>query len=111
MKIKSLSVRQETYYERVGEPHRRKNKMYIWVSGETIMENLQNRRNRPYDFYKKEVIPMVMDKLKNKHPEIYDKLKDEKWSWRQNCGCSMCPCSPGFVGQGEEKYLIHIDIK
>jgi hypothetical protein len=109
--IKNFRIDKETFSERKGEPYRYKNKMYIWVSGETLLENLQNRRNRPYDFYKKEVLPLVMEKIKIKRPEVYKVIKNEKWGWRQSCGCSMCPCSPGFVGEGEDMYTIHIEIK
>ncbi len=108
MKIKSFSIQKE--YNRTNEPHKYKNKMYIYPSGETLLENLENRRSRPYQVYKKEVIPMVMEQLKKKYPDFYEELKDTKWSWNQKCGCSMCPCSPGFVGSSIGNFMISVDI-
>ena len=110
MKIKSISIQRESYYERNREPFKTKNKMYVWVSGETLIENLENRRNRPHNVYKKEVIPMVMEKMKKKYPKEYKELKDTKWGWRQKCGCSMCPCSPGFVSDTEGYITIQVEV-
>ena len=109
MNVKLSSIVKD--YNRRGEPHRTKNKMYVWVDNETLFENIINRRNRPYQMYKKEVIPMVMELIKKKHPDYYNDLKDTKWSWNQKCGCSMCPCSPGFVGDTTGFYEIHVTIK
>lgn len=108
MKIKSFSIEKE--YNRKGEPHKHKNKMYIFPSGETLLENLENRRSRPYQVYKKEVIPMLMTKLEKKYPQHYKELKEAKWSWNKNCGCSSCPCSPGFVSDILGAYSIQIEI-
>lgn len=98
MSYKIVSYKITKCEERSGEPKRQYNKLYIWLSDETIIQNLVNRRSRPYTEYKKLVIPLLMDKLKTDHPTIYEKLKNDKWGWNQNCGCSMCPCSPGFIG-------------
>lgn len=95
--IEKLTVKQEGYRSRQGEPYRHQNKLYVWTSGESVLDNLVNRRNRPHTFYKKEIIPVIMAKLQETSPEIFEQLKNVKWGWRQNCGCSMCPCSPGFV--------------
>ncbi len=108
MKIKSFSIEKE--YNRKGEPHKHKNKMYIFPSGETLLENLENRRSRPYQVYKKEVIPMLMMKLEKESPQYYKELKEAKWSWNKNCGCSSCPCSPGFVSDILGAYSIQIEV-
>ena len=102
--ITDVNIRGETVFNRYGEPKKKHDKLYIWTTGETIMENLVNRRSRPYDYYKREVIPQLMEKLKEERPKVYDKLKDVKWSWNKNCGCSMCPCSPGFIGDVNRGY-------
>ena len=94
MKIKKMDVR--PWNRRSGEPFASKPKIYIFIENETILENLENRHNRPATVYKKEILPQVMEKLKNSNPDIYNKFKNSKIGWRQNCGCS-CPCSPGFV--------------
>jgi hypothetical protein len=108
MKINTFSIRKE--YNRKGEPYKLRNKIFVFVANETLLENIINRRNRPYNIYKKEVIPMVMERLKKKHPDFYEELKDTKWSWNKNCGCSMCPCSPGFVGDSHGFFEIQVEI-
>lgn len=105
-----IQIKVESYHERKGEPHKFKNKIYMWPD-ETVWENLENRRNRPHTEWKKEVIPMVMDWLKTNKPNHYETLKNSKWGWRQNCGCSMCPCSPGFVSDNEGYISIHVNFK
>lgn len=62
-------------------------RMYVDVADETILDNLMNRRRRPYNEYKRMIrmsgLPTVIDLT--------------KLSWSQKAGCSMCPCSPGFI--------------
>jgi len=108
MKVKLLSIIKE--YDRTREPFKTKNKMYIFPEGETFTENLFNRRSRPYIAYKKEVIPVVMEKIKKKYPDYYEQLKDTKWGWNQKCGCGMCPCSPGFVGDTTGVFTIQVAV-
>ena len=93
--------------KRFGEPKKLHHKIYIWIGKESIIENLFNRRNRPYEDYKKFVIPKIMEHLRMNNPDKYELLKDAKWSWNQNCGCSMCPCSPGFVSVLPADYSTH----
>lgn len=114
-KIKTIDVRLETEFNRSGEPKKKFDKLYIWLTDETILENIQNRRSRPYTDYKREVIPQLIERLKIEQPRHYEVLKNVKWGWNQNCGCSMCPCSPGFVGNVKREfpndvYSIHINV-
>jgi hypothetical protein len=60
--------------------------LFINLQNETILESIQNRNRRPYEVYRKEVLPQVMT----------GKLKGVKASWSQYAGCS-CGCSPGFI--------------
>ena len=62
---------------------------------ETIMENLMNRTSRPYKEWKKMVIPA----LQNMGFTDED-LDGIQIKWSQKAGCTMCPCSPGFIIQG-----------
>lgn len=110
MNIKSIVVRQGRAWDRSGEPKKTHNKIYVWPDGESIVENLQNRRNRPHTTYKKEVIPAMLEKLKKEQPDVYNIIKDHKWSWNQSCGCSMCPCSPGFVGDVKSDRVMDIHV-
>jgi hypothetical protein len=66
-----------------------KPKIYFFIEDETILENLENRCSRPYKEYKK-LIPEALTRLNLVNPGY-------KWKWDPKAGCSMCPCSPGFV--------------
>lgn len=63
--------------------------VYVNIKDETIIENLINRRSRPYTEWKK-----IAKKVLNMKG-----IKFEKLSWSKNAGCTMCPCSPGFIVQ------------
>lgn len=56
---------------------------YVHAKGETIWQNLNNRRNRPISLYR--------SMLLEAHPELEGRIR-----WSQNAGCS-CGCSPGFI--------------
>ena len=81
---------------------RSKTRVYVWPKGETLLENLQNRHNRPYVAMKPfalkaaEALSVVVDKL----------------GWSQKAGCS-CGCSPGFVVQGQHRpgFDIHVTLE
>jgi hypothetical protein len=60
--------------------------IYVWPKGESLMENLQNRRERPYTAYKKMLQPLFAE---------LGISANAKLAWNQRAGCS-CPCSPGF---------------
>ena len=62
-------------------------KIYIWTEGESLMNNLMNRKSRPFKFYRKMVLPEVFKQL--------GWPADTKVRWSQYAGCT-CPCSPGF---------------
>ena len=48
--------------------------------------------------------------IKEQNSEAYEKLKEQQWGWRQKCGCVMCPCSPGFVSDGDGMFLISANV-
>jgi len=102
--IKSVKASQEYSYQRKGEPYKESNKLYLWVSGETLLENLANRHSRPHNYYKKEVLPSILREVATKYPELSISTDIKDWSWSQKCGCSMCPCSPGFVQKNIKAY-------
>ena len=68
-----------------------KSRVYIFPKGENLVENLINRRTRPYTEYRKQVMPDVL--------EAMGLARDTKVKWSQYAGCS-CPCSPGFIVPG-----------
>lgn len=111
MTPKKIEVRPVSVKSRQGERNWMAPKIYVHHSNETIIENLQNRRSRPYTTYKKELLPVVMEHIKHSHPHLHDRLKNATWSWDKYCGCSMCPCSPGFVAKGiYEQVDIWVDL-
>lgn len=84
MKIESIEVRQSS------ERRSHKSRIYIFHPKETILENLQNRRQRPVTQYK-EVLPQILAKFKEETGYMPEKVR-----WSQKAGCS-CGCSPGFI--------------
>lgn len=96
MKIKDITIRTvdpstaRTWKDRreMLKDAQKATRVYVWPEGETIMQNLMNRKGRPYTLYRKEVIPAVLAKL--------GLPSGTKVRWSQYAGCS-CPCSPGFI--------------
>lgn len=64
-------------------------RVFVWVKDETVFENLQNRTTRPTEQYKL----IALSALKQAG---YD-IDSFKLVWSQKAGCTMCPCSPGFI--------------
>jgi hypothetical protein len=62
-------------------------RLYVRVADETILENLENRRRRPYNVYKKMIAASGIGSV----------LNLESLRWSQHAGCEMCSCSPGFI--------------
>lgn len=79
----------------------KKPRVYIHVADETIMDNLMNRRARPYQIWKQEVLPQVL---------AFAGLSDVKASWSAKAGCSMCPCSPGFILDHNGHFDIYVTV-
>lgn len=77
-------------------------RIYVWPRGESIMENLMNRKQREHTVYKKEVIPGVL--------EAMGLPADTKVRWSQYAGCS-CPCSPGFIVDGDSRRDVHVTVE
>ena len=79
---------------------------YFFLTGESIMENLQNRRNRPNKEFKA-LLPKVFKGTQ------FESLWNEghiKASWSQYTGC-QCGCSPGFRLTGLYGYNIFVDVE
>jgi hypothetical protein len=69
----------------------RKTHVHVRIEDEGVLENLMNRRQRPYTTWKKELLPVVARMIKDDTGLTMDKERN----WNQRLGCS-CPCSPGF---------------
>jgi|688.fasta_scaffold1972892_1 hypothetical protein len=61
-------------------------RMYMSIDDETIIDNLMNRRSRPYNFYKTLIHGSTLNQV----------LNLGKLQWSQHAGCT-CNCSPGFI--------------
>lgn len=78
---------------------------YFFLVGESILENLKNRRSRPIKEFKA-MLPQVFKGTQ------FESLWNEghiKANWSQKCGCS-CGCSPGFRLTGLYGYNIFVDV-
>lgn len=106
MKIKITETSKQpmqSYDRRRTVPH-----MYFFIDGESIMDNLANRRNRPHLEFKK-MIPSVLSQM----GLTQDQVSQIKPSWSQQCGCS-CGCSPGFRLKGcevKENFFVTVKIE
>ena len=76
-------------------------RVYVSPKGESIMENLMNRRSRPIKLFRAAAIAGLAQL------GIQVESKDLKWS--QYAGCNSCPCSPGFIYKGANK-VAHYDV-
>ena len=85
--------------------YKTKTRIYIWTEGETLEENLFNRRSRPLGLYRQSAF-MALDKLKIDRSKM-----SVKWSQKAGCGCG---CSPGFIVDGWDSKLdgndLHVTI-
>ena len=85
-------------YKGLKEPY--SGRLYINHEDEQILPNsLINRKFRPYELYKREVLPFIKTRL--------NMDKDVKFSWSQRAGCS-CPCSPGFIIKNQKYPYINV---
>lgn len=83
-------------YARYGRYSPRKGRVYASPAGETVLENFfEGRHNRPHRELQKQIRCVVDAELIAHHKN------PQKWSWSQNAGCSGCPCSPGWILNGD----------
>jgi hypothetical protein len=64
-------------------------RIFIHPACETPLENLLERNDRPYRQWRKDVLPEVLSQL--------NLPADTRVRWSQFAGCTLCPCSPGFI--------------
>jgi hypothetical protein len=72
--------------ERDWGEYRQRPRCYLFVSGESILDNLRNRRGRPHE----ELKPLVEQELRASGVSFAD------LQWSQRAGCE-CGCSPGWI--------------
>lgn len=83
----TLTIIPRSYHYSYKNDYFKSPRMYVSVADETIMDNLANRKRRPYNVYKTLI----------HSSDVKSVLDLSKLSWSQSAGCAMCPCSPGFV--------------
>lgn len=80
-----------------------KMRIYAWVKDETIIDNLMNRRNRPFREWRSAVEAAARDYCKNKGVAF------TKLQWSQKAGC-QCGCSPGFIADVTTNFDLFCDV-
>ncbi len=83
------------------EKKSRRTVLYMWPVKESVMENLLNRRARPYNEMRR-LIPQVLEKVGLRR----ELASTAKWSQKAGCGCG---CSPGFILDYYSRDSIHAD--
>lgn len=91
-RVTRVRARKRSWQEQRRSPYSR---VYIHPVGENVWNQLFNRHARPYTVWRKHVMPRVLKKL--------GLPADTKFRWSKHAGCSMCPCSPGFILHAEVK--------
>lgn len=88
-----------------------KSRIYVWPKGETILENLENRRSRPVSIMR----PLVKQLVEELDPVSPNIMSGARYTirWSQKAGC-RCGCSPGFIldgwGPKLSGYDVHVDM-
>lgn len=78
-------------------------RVYIWPVGETVIEQLYTRRQRPYKDWAN-VLPKVLSLVAPHSWEVKGQFR-----WSQKAGCS-CGCSPGFILRDFSSFDVYIHI-
>lgn len=94
MKISEVSANQRAYEgtsPRVWREYNSRTRVYFWPKSESIIENMRNRRSRPFNEYRK-LLPEALVKAG------LDVSTAVGARWSQKAGC-QCGCSPGFILQ------------
>lgn len=78
----------------------KKSRMYFFPQGENVIESLITRNFRPHSEYRK-IAGDIFEQL-GLDPKM-------KFHWDQYAGCASCPCSPGFVLEGDFNHDIFVD--
>lgn len=95
-----------------------KTRVFVNIKDETVIQNLRSRmaqragaprRLSPRDM-RKHILKAVVERLKTEHPKTG--ITDPKQlRWSAKAGCTMCPCSPGFVVENSYNYRIDVEVE
>lgn len=89
-----------TYFRKVNG----RSMISFWPQGETMMDNLMNRRFRPHKEYSVFLPDIILD-LEYKHGIVVE----GKPKWRQKAGCT-CGCSPGFLLTVRDSWRYNVNV-
>jgi hypothetical protein len=90
MQIVKSEIRENSFKER-----EKKGRIYFFIEGENLLENIRNRRFRPSKEYRRVLSEALqIAGLTTEQADRSTRLA----SWSQKAGCS-CGCSPGFIDQ------------
>lgn len=105
LNIKTITLRPKTgsSSKTNAEDYFHRARVYVHLEGESVIEHLQNRRDRPYNVYKTEVLPRLF--------RLLGLPAATKMNWSRKAGCTMCPCSGGFIDNNEVvPWDIHVTV-
>jgi hypothetical protein len=98
-------------HRNTGREYSKQTRFYVWPKGETVIEGLFNRRDRPTQLFREIALKawdQVKDQLKKELPEkSWIELSGLRWSRKAGCSCG---CSPGFIAQGEGFYGFDVHV-
>lgn len=101
MNILSIKINEHKKNKHNGY-HQRKTRIYINEKEMSLIENIMTRKLRPYTIYRKEFLPNIIEQL--------NLPKDTKVKWSQFAGCTSCPCSPGFIVEGDFEKEVFVSV-
>ena len=104
--VKSVDVRDN--FDRKRASQKRFTHLYVNPVNESVFENFLNRCDRPVGHYRLAALSALLS--------LGVDIEKVKLSWNQKAGCSMCPCSPGFIvkvldGSFPLHKDIHVDVE
>lgn len=106
MNLKVAAVHVRPIENRFRGGRKVKSRIYVWPKGETVLDNMINRRSRPIAAFRS----MAYRAMSGMGVDV-TKL-EVKWSLRAGCACG---CSPGFVVDGFDPKLdgrdLHVDVE
>lgn len=101
MKITKVKVARKSYGTKALTSH-----CYFFPAKENIIDDMQNRRSRPYKIYRS----LLKDVFAKTQFKALWECGYLNANWSQNCGCS-CGCSPGFRISGLYGYDVFVDVE
>ncbi len=118
IKITKIDARNEPYSPGRKQRAVEKTRVFVQIKDETVLQNLMSRivqrnggppRLSERDM-RKHILERVVDQLKKDHPEARI-TSPSQLRWSPKAGCSMCPCSPGFIVENSFNWSIWVEVE